>query len=56
MEHGQDAINGVALAPQARATEGGQSISKSTVNVVPPTMSSYAVCKLHAAHPLLHRE
>ena len=54
MEHGQDAINGVALAPQARAMEGGQSISKSSVNMLPPTVSSYAVCELHAAHPSLH--
>ena len=56
MEHGADAINGVALAPQARATEGGQSVSKSSVNVLRPTVSSYAVRKLHATHPSLHRE
>ena len=56
MEHGQDAINGVALAPQARATEGGHSVSKSSVNMLPPTVSSYAVCELHATHPSLHHE
>ena len=41
-------MEGIALAPQARATEGGQSASKSSVNVLPPTMSSYTVCELHA--------
>ena len=43
-------MEGIALAPQARATEGGQSASKSSVNVLPPTVSSYAVCELHATH------
>ena len=43
-------MEGIALAPQARATEGGQSASKSSVNVLPPTVSSHAVCELHATH------
>ena len=36
-------MEGIALAPQAQATEGGQSTSKSSVDMLPPTVSSYAV-------------
>ena len=35
-------MEGFALAPQARAMQGGQSISKTSVNVLLSTVSTYA--------------
>ena len=35
-------MEGFALAPQARAMQGGQSVSKTSVNVLLSTVSTYA--------------
>ena len=41
MDHGQDGING-GICSEARATQGGQSVSKTSVNVLLSTVSTYA--------------